>query len=63
MGTVSGRCGVPFVCGDACADHSVLGHDVEDALDYFEDFWRVIDDPDEFQDEIIDDCRDPETGD
>ncbi len=37
--------------------------DIEDALDYFEDFWEVIDDPEEFEDEIIDDCRDPTTGD
>ena len=36
--------------------------DIEDALDYFEDFWKVIDDPEEFEDEIIDDCRNPETG-
>jgi len=37
--------------------------DIEDALEYFEDFWKVIDDPKEFEDEIIDHCRDPETGD
>ena len=36
--------------------------DIEDALEYFEDFWEVIDDPEEFEDEIMDDCRDPETG-
>lgn len=36
--------------------------DIEDALDYFEDFWRVIDDPKEFEDKIIDACRDPQTG-
>jgi hypothetical protein len=36
--------------------------DIEDALDYFEDFWKVIDDAEEFEDEIIDECRDPETG-
>ncbi len=36
--------------------------DIEDALDYFEDFWKVIDDPGEFEDKIIDKCRDPETG-
>ncbi len=35
---------------------------IEDALEYYEDFWKVIDDPDEFEDEIIDDCRNPETG-
>jgi hypothetical protein len=31
--------------------------DAEDALDYFEDFYKVVDDPDEFEDEILDDCR------
>ncbi len=36
--------------------------DIEDALDYFEDFWKVIDDPEEFEHEIIDNCRDPDTG-
>ena len=36
--------------------------DIEDALDFYEDFWKVIDDPEEFEDEIVDDCRDPETG-
>ncbi len=32
--------------------------DIEDALEYYEDFWEVIDDPDEFEDEILDKCRD-----
>ena len=32
--------------------------DLEDALEYNEDFWEVIDDPLEFEDEILDDCRD-----
>ncbi len=36
--------------------------DIEDALEYYEDFWKVIDDPEEFEDEILDDCRNPETG-
>jgi hypothetical protein len=36
--------------------------DVEDALDYYQNFWKVIDDPDEFEDEIIGDCRDMGTG-
>lgn len=36
--------------------------DIEDALDYYENFWKVIDDPKEFEDEILDRCRDPETG-
>ena len=33
------------------------GH-AEDALEYYEDFWKVIDDPEEFDDKILDDCRD-----
>jgi len=36
--------------------------DIKDALDYFEDFWKVIDDPGEFDEEIIEECRDPDTG-
>ena len=32
--------------------------DIEDALEFYEDFWEVMDDPDEFEDEIINDCRD-----
>ena len=36
--------------------------DIEDALDYYENFWKVIDDPEEFEDEIIDDCRRVPTG-
>jgi len=36
--------------------------DAEDMHDYFEDFWKVVDDPDEFEDEIIDECRDMTTG-
>jgi len=36
--------------------------DIEDALDYYQNFWKVIDDPDEFEDEILDDCRDMGTG-
>lgn len=36
--------------------------DAEDMIDFLEDFWKVTDDPDEFEDEIIDDCRDLETG-
>ena len=31
--------------------------DVEDALEYYEDFWEVIDNPEEFEDEILDECR------
>jgi hypothetical protein len=30
----------------------------EKALEYYEDFWEVIADEDEFEDEIIDDCTD-----
>ena len=33
--------------------------DAKDALEFFEDFYEVVDDPDEFEDEILDDCRDP----
>jgi hypothetical protein len=29
----------------------------EDSLKYFEDFWKVVDDPEEFEDEILRDCR------
>ena len=29
----------------------------EDALEYYEDFWEVIDDPAEFEDQILDECR------
>lgn len=29
----------------------------EDAIDYFEDFWKVVDEADDFEDEIIRDCR------
>ncbi len=36
--------------------------DIEDALKYYENFWKVIDDPEEFEDEIIDDCRSMATG-
>jgi hypothetical protein len=36
--------------------------DAEDTLDWFDDFYKVIDDPEEFEDEILDDCRDPATG-
>ncbi len=36
--------------------------DAEDMLDFFEDFWKVVDDPEEFEDEIVDDCRDMTTG-
>ena len=36
--------------------------DVDDALDYYKNFWKVIDDADEFEDEILRDCRDMGTG-
>lgn len=36
--------------------------DAKDALKYFEDFYKVVDDPEEFEDEIVDDCRDMLTG-
>jgi len=32
-------------------------NDARDALDYYEDFWKVIDDAREFEDEILDKCR------
>lgn len=49
-------------------DFAALGHewydedDAEDSIDYLEDFWKVVDEADEFEDEILDDCRDLETG-
>ncbi len=36
--------------------------DAEKALKYFENFYKVVDDPEEFEDEIIDDCRSMVTG-
>lgn len=36
--------------------------DAEDMIDFLEDFWEVMEDPDEFEDEIIDECRDLGTG-
>jgi hypothetical protein len=30
---------------------------VEDSLKYFRDFWKVVDDPEEFEKKIIRDCR------
>jgi len=30
---------------------------VEDSLDFFEDFWKVVDDEGEFEDEILGECR------
>lgn len=30
----------------------------EDALEYYQDFWEVIGDPDGFEDEILDECTD-----
>jgi hypothetical protein len=29
----------------------------EDSIKYFENFWKVVDDPEEFEDEILRDCR------
>jgi len=31
--------------------------DAKDALEFYEKFYKVVDDPDEFEDEILDDCR------
>ena len=36
--------------------------DAEDMLEFFEDFWEVMEDPEEFEDEILDECRDLDTG-
>jgi hypothetical protein len=36
--------------------------DARDALRYLEDFYEVVDDPDEFEDEIVENCRSTETG-
>jgi len=32
--------------------------DAEEALDYYEDFWKVFESADEFRDRILDECRD-----
>jgi|AP95_1055475.scaffolds.fasta_scaffold441967_2 hypothetical protein len=29
----------------------------KDIIEFYDDFWEVIDDPKEFEDEIVDDCR------
>ena len=31
--------------------------DAEDALKFYDNFYKVVDDPDEFEDRILDDCR------
>lgn len=36
--------------------------DAKDTLEFLENFWKVIDDPGEFEDEILDDCRSMVTG-
>lgn len=36
--------------------------DAKDALDYFRDFYRVVDEPGRFQRQIVDACRSMETG-
>lgn len=33
------------------ADHA------EDALDFYDDFWEVMEDPEQFEEEIVDNCR------
>ena len=38
------------------------GDDVAEALAYLEDFWAVLEDAGKFEQEIVDACRDPETG-
>ena len=49
-------------------DFAALGHewydedDAKDSMEYLEDFWKVVDEQDEFEDEILDDCRDLESG-
>jgi len=45
-----------------------LGHpwydsdDAEDAIEYLENFWEIVDEQDEFEDQILDHCRDLQTG-
>ena len=36
--------------------------DAEDALKYFDDFYKVVDDPEEFEDKIVDNCRSVDGG-
>ena len=36
--------------------------DAEDMLEFFEEFWEVATDPEEFEDEILEECRDLSTG-
>ena len=36
--------------------------DAKDALEFYEDFYEVVDSEEEFEDEIVDDCRSMETG-
>ena len=49
-------------------DFASLGHpwydsdDAEDAIEYLEDFWEIVDEQDEFEDQILDHCRDLQTG-
>ena len=31
-------------------------------MEYLEDFWKVVEEQDEFEDEILDECRDLESG-
>jgi hypothetical protein len=31
--------------------------DAKDALEFYEDFYKVVDDPEEFEDEVVSDCR------
>ncbi len=49
-------------------DFAALGHewydedDAKDSMEYLEDFWKVVEEQDEFEDEILDECRDLESG-
>jgi len=36
--------------------------DAKKTLEFYEKFYEVVDDPDEFEDKILDDCRDMSTG-
>ena len=36
--------------------------DAEDSIEYLEDFWKVVEQQDDFEDEILDYCRDLQTG-
>ena len=47
-------------CGTSC--HRLDDGDAEDALKYYRDFYKIVDEPDEFEKKIIRDCRSMVTG-